>query len=167
MTPLRNGLSCSFAITQISPSNGTSKLFRASLRPYRALLVAGGDQEEKSNSRTSAQLVPKGSVFQRRHVQRTSGSCTSCSPVLGAASEIKPLRHGNEPDAVLLQSSDVVQAVHQGAPEAVELPVQEGVEFSCLGVSYQPIEARPARLGAANLPGSARRSKASCPVFGN
>jgi hypothetical protein len=51
---------------------------------------------------------------------------------------------------MVLEMPDVVQAVHQRTPEAVQFPDQEAIGFPCLGIGHQPIQARPVRLAAAD-----------------
>ena len=47
---------------------------------------------------------------------------------------VEPLGHRYEADSVVLQRLDVVQAVRQGAPEAVEPPNHQAGESPCLGM---------------------------------
>ena len=57
---------------------------------------------------------------------------------------VQPQGDGHEPDAVLLQGPNIVQAVHEGPPEAVQFPDQEAVEFPRAGIGHQPVEVRAA-----------------------
>jgi hypothetical protein len=61
---------------------------------------------------------------------------------------IKALRYGDKPDTVVLQGFGVVQAVHQGPPEAVQLPDQEAIEFPCPGIGHQAVQSWPTGFGA-------------------
>jgi hypothetical protein len=63
---------------------------------------------------------------------RSAGTCAALQPLTGAPAS-----------AV---GSSVVQAVHQGAPEAVQLPHQQAFEFPCLASLIE--RARPGRRGA-------------------
>jgi hypothetical protein len=45
---------------------------------------------------------------------------------------IQSLRNGNEPDSMLFQTPDVIQAILQGSPKPVQFPDQEAIEFSLL-----------------------------------
>lgn len=45
---------------------------------------------------------------------------------------IESLGDSDEPDSVVLQDLNVVETIHQGAPEPVELPNQEAIEFPSL-----------------------------------
>jgi hypothetical protein len=67
-------------------------------------------------------------------------------PLIG----IEALGDGDKPDAVVLQGADVLQAVHQGAAEAVQLPNQEAIEFPCHGISHKAVQPWSAGLGAAD-----------------
>jgi hypothetical protein len=57
---------------------------------------------------------------------------------------VYPLRYRDEADAVLLQLPYVVEAVHEGPPEPIQLPNQEAVEFPFAGVGHEPVQRRAA-----------------------
>ena len=63
---------------------------------------------------------------------------------------VQVLGNRDEPDATSFKLLDIVQAIHQGAPEPVQLPHEQAIEFPCRGILHQPVEPRPAGLGTAH-----------------
>ena len=62
---------------------------------------------------------------------------------------VESLGNGYKPDALVLKGADVVQAVHKGPPETVQLPDQQAGEFPCPGVGHELVQPWSAGLGAA------------------
>jgi hypothetical protein len=62
---------------------------------------------------------------------------------------IEPLGDGDKPDPLPLKLLDIVQAVHQGAPEAIQFPDQEQSNFLAAASSISRLS--PGRLALAPL----------------
>ena len=60
------------------------------------------------------------------------------------------LGDGYEADSVVLQESDVVQAVHEGPAKTVQFPDQQAGELPCPYVRHKAVQPWSAGLGSAD-----------------
>jgi hypothetical protein len=63
---------------------------------------------------------------------------------------IEALSDGDKPHAATFEGLYVVQAIHQGTPESIELPTADGIYSPRPGIRHHAVEARPAALAAAH-----------------
>jgi hypothetical protein len=68
----------------------------------------------------------------------------------GRSAGIDRLAYGHKRDAVRLQFIEQHDQVLETAPEAIQLPDDQRIDLAALGIGDEPIELRPAVLGAAD-----------------